>query len=109
MQLNIASSTTAIIAFDGQVKNNAQIQLENVLITHKPCLSRSVAIDDVSITQGLYPKSGDHTTNTAQGKYLRVRVLVRTNRRPFITPSGFNNSNLKDARKHCSCLSLILI
>jgi hypothetical protein len=47
MQLNISSSltgssrTATIIAFDGQLKNNnAQIQLENILITHQPCSSR---------------------------------------------------------------------
>jgi hypothetical protein len=49
MQLNISSITAAIIAFDGQVKTNAQIQLENILITHQPCPSRKTLFRYIEI------------------------------------------------------------
>jgi hypothetical protein len=46
VQLNISSPSTidtsrtaTLIAFDGKLTNNAQIELENILIAHQPCPS----------------------------------------------------------------------
>jgi hypothetical protein len=46
VQLNISSTakvgtsrTATPIAFDGKLTNNAQIELENILIAHQPCPS----------------------------------------------------------------------
>jgi hypothetical protein len=50
IQLNISSSSSITnasrvatpIAFDGLLTNNAQIQLENILITHQSCPSSKI-------------------------------------------------------------------